>query len=391
MPTGDIRKRQATALAAELGINYTAALKVLAAYPNLGQGGPATPASPRPASRPHVRFPDDVGRLKLTLSRRAKQRHHRKIVAALEEVYEGFEVSSIDFEAREAIMVRAWPHDFGARQVGQDATHALLALGALADDLPERVTLAEHIGWVRDNEPAFGQVVEETSLTGFSNVSLPIGHHLGIMGASGVGKSTAAQTMVQASVLHGYEVHVISADARTRYRSLADRIHVSDTSSHAMSTLEHVAERILGRDEVLRYEKVESVHLLPESVRPIPMLLVVDDYDQLFPGDRRPAAQEGRLQSEALLSRISSKGYRCGVSVVMTGTHSSNIMGVVSSRKHARKLVLGPAEYLLDGVGRIVFESSRVLGENPPKGRGMIGLGAASDMQVQVWMPEVES
>ncbi|MFD0549904.1 FtsK/SpoIIIE domain-containing protein [Streptomyces rectiviolaceus] len=95
----------------------------------------------------------------------------------------------------------------------------------------------------------------------------------------------------------------------------------------AIVLLERMVVEIQARMRLCRAEGVRSIWPLPEAIRPVPVVVIVDELAELYLND---GSREGREESEhcgTLLLRLAQLGAALGVHLVLAGQRVGSDLG----------------------------------------------------------------
>jgi S-DNA-T family DNA segregation ATPase FtsK/SpoIIIE len=145
--------------------------------------------------------------------------------------------------------------------------------------------------------------------------------HLLVVGATGGGKGGLIRLIARQALEDGWTLKIVDPKASGDYRWAAERgVPVAHELEDQVEELRRAAGEVRTRCRLLWEHGLDRVGLLPPSVRPCPVLVVVDEAADLLLLRRVPperGADELRAEAGSLVSVIASQGRAAGVHLVV--------------------------------------------------------------------------
>lgn len=171
--------------------------------------------------------------------------------------------------------------------------------------------------------------------------------HMLVTGTTGGGKGSVLRGLTADAAAAGWEVTVIDGKQAGEYRWVEDHGGqvLRDGVQQAADALAVVEEELQEVGRVLWQHGVETVHQVPEELRPDLRLVVVDEAADLLLLRRGPAEKDAdgwRAVFGARLNRVIAQGRACGIHVVIALQRpDAQILSGFMRNNLAARLVVG--------------------------------------------------
>lgn len=241
------------------------------------------------------------------------------------------------------------------------------------------------------------------------SIDLETSAHLLVVGGTGSGKSASLQMLLYSMLHHGWDVHVAdpmkgAADFAFASPWLSS---ITTTTEETSAMMDAVMAEVDRRKSLNSKYGVGSYTELPEQVRPNHTVIVIDEFTSLILADKpkKPASQTQEALAEyaealeraslvenigAKVGRVSREARSAGVMLVLatqqlTADDLKNIPGGKSIRTNMARMILGKTTFGERQSALRSPESAPDLGDEVPKGRGLLETSGEAIRIVQSW------
>lgn len=236
--------------------------------------------------------------------------------------------------------------------------------------------------------------------------------HLLVVGTTGGGKSTFAQTFLYPLLARDWEVVIIdpikkAADFKCY---LPWCVHVATSWDDATATIKAVKAEQNRRFDLYRKAGVQDIYHLPPDQKPPELLLVIDEFNSAVampkpdqPADNTPETIQTHIEAEqaftgsktigAITGNLAAQGRSAGIHILLAGQRVTaktleQVKGGEVLRTNLGRILLGNATYGEKQSALRSPDTAPDLGAFVPKGRGIFESVTGATSIIQSWYPD---